>query len=218
MSDEPKNTPFSPPVVSPVWAAGQPDPVPWRDLGHEVVHETPWMKVTEHQAVAPTGHPARYGVLRFRNIATGVLPIHSDGTVTLVGQSRFARANYSWEMPEGGAPFHEDPFEAVQRELAEEAGLKARSWRKALTVEVSNSITDEVGITWLAWDLSEAPTDPDPTEVIAVARVPFTLLLQEIERGAVLDSFTVATAYRAYHMAREGLLPSWLAHAMLTRV
>lgn len=195
-----------------------PTPVPWRDLGHQVVHETPWMKVTDHEAVAPTGRAARYGVLRFKNVATGVLPIHPDGTVTLVGQARFARANYSWEMPEGGAPFGEDPLEGAKRELAEEAGLKAASWKLALRIEVSNSLTDEIGLTWIAWDLTPVPVDPDPTEAIQIVRVPFTQLLHEIERGAILDSFTVATAYRAYHMAREGLLPGWLAHAMLTRV
>ena len=215
MSDQ---DPFGEDRPVPAWAAGLSAPVPWQDLGHQVVHETAWMKVTEHDAVAPTGHRSHYGVLRFRNVATGVLPVHPDGTVTLVGQSRFARANYSWEMPEGGAPLDEDPLQGAMRELAEEAGLKAGSWKRALTIEVSNSITDEIGLTWIAWDLTPVPLDPDPTEVIAVVRVPFTQLLHEIERGAVLDSFTVATAYRAYHMAREGQLPGWLAHAMLTRV
>ncbi|MNL87011.1 hypothetical protein D3C87_2159730 [compost metagenome] len=57
--------------------------------------------------------------------------------------------------------------------------------------------------------------DPDPTEVIVVARVPFRELLAEIERGAVRDGLTVATAYKAYHMAREGELPAALARAML---
>lgn len=191
---------------------------PWIDRGETVVHDTPWMRVTQHDAIAPTGQESRYGVLRFKNVATGVLPVHADGTVTLVGQARFARANYSWEMPEGGAPFDEDPLEAVKRELAEEAGLAAASWALALRIEVSNSITDEIGFTWVAWDLTPVPVAPDPTEVISIVRVPFTALLKEIERGAILDSFTVATAYRAYHMAKEGLLPGWLAHAMLTRV
>ena len=202
----------------PVWARDLPAHVPWRDLGYRVVHETDWLALTEHQAIAPSGREATYGVLRFKNIATGVLPVHPDGTVTLVGQARFARSNYSWEMPEGGAPSGEDPFEAAKRELAEEAGLAAGNWALALKVEVSNSITDEIGLTWIAWDLTPVPREPDPTEVFRVVRVPFTTLLQEIERGAILDSFTVATAYRAYHMAREGLLPGWLAHAMLTRV
>jgi len=202
----------------PAWAADMPAHVPWQDLGYEVVHETPWLALTQHQAIAPTGRETSYGVLRFKNVATGVLPVHPDGTVTLVGQARFARSNYSWEMPEGGASSQEDPFKAAQRELAEEAGLSAESWALALRIEVSNSVTDEIGLTWIAWDLTPVPREPDPTEVFRVVRVPFMTLLQEIERGAVLDSFTVATAYRAYHMAREGLLPGWLAHAMLTRV
>jgi len=206
------------PLPIPAWAEDLTPTPPWRDLGHEVVHQTPWMKITEHKVVAPTGLNSTYGVLRFQNVATGVLPIHPDGTVTLVGQARFARANYSWEMPEGGAPFGEDPLDAVKRELAEEAGLEAASWALALRIEVSNSITDEIGYTWIAWDLKPVPVDPDPTEIITIVRVPFLSLLHEIERGAILDSFTVATAYRAYHMAREGLLPGWLAHAMLTRV
>ena len=207
---------ISQPII-PAWAEGLPEPTPWQDLGHEVVHETAWMQVTEHRAVAPTGRDARYGVVRFRNVATGVLPVHADGTVTLVGQSRFAHANYSWEMPEGGAPFDEDPLEGAMRELAEEAGLKAAAWKLALRIEVSNSVTDEIGLTWIAWDLTPVPLAPDPTEVITVVRVPFMSLLHEIERGAIADAFTVATAYRAYHMAKEGLLPGWLAHAMLTR-
>lgn len=206
------------PLPIPAWAEDLTPTPPWRDLGHEVVHQTPWMKITQHQVVAPTGLNSTYGVLRFQNVATGVLPIHPDGTVTLVGQARFARGNYSWEMPEGGAPFGEDPLDAVKRELAEEAGLEAASWALALRIEVSNSITDEIGYTWIAWDLKPVPVDPDPTEIITIVRVPFLSLLHEIERGAILDSFTVATAYRAYHMAREGLLPGWLAHAMLTRV
>lgn len=206
------------PDLQPAWAEGLPASPPWLDRGSTVVHDTPWMRVTQHEVEAPTGKASQYGVLRFKNVATGVLPVHADGTVTLVGQARFARANYSWEMPEGGAPFDEDPLKAVKRELAEEAGLAAASWALALRIEVSNSITDEIGFTWIAWDLTPVPTDPDPTEVLTIVRVPFTALLKEIERGAIVDSFTVATAYRAYHMAREGLLPGWLAHAMLTRV
>jgi len=202
----------------PAWdldASPRPD---WASAGQETLFENSWMALTTHPATAPTGAEATYVVVRPRNMATGVLPIHADGTVTLVGQARFALMNYSWEMPEGGAPFDEQPLAGVQRELAEEAGLAAKTWREVLRMELSNSITDERAISWLAWDLTEVEKAPDPTEVIAVARVPFMALIHEIHRGSVRDAMTVATALRAYHMAAVGLLPGWLAHAMLTRV
>lgn len=202
----------------PAWAEGLAKPPPWRDRGARLLFENPWLRLTEHPATAPTGLEARYVVMRPKNLAVGVLPVHDDGTVVLVGQQRFPLANYSWEMPEGGAPFDEDPQAGAARELAEEAGLKAGVWREALRMELSNSVTDERAVAWIAWDLSPAPTAPDPTEIIAVVRVPFRDLLAEIGRGAVRDAFTVATAYRAYHMAHEGDLPPELARALLAGV
>jgi len=202
----------------PRWAAGLPKPSPWRNDSEETLFENPWLRLTRHDATAPTGLAADYVVMRPKNVATGVLPIHDDGTVTLVGQQRFALANYSWEMPEGGAPMGEDPFDGVRRELAEEAGLAAEHWRPALTMELSNSVTDEIAMTWLAWGLSPVPVAPDPTEVIAVVRVPFVDLLDEIGRGTVRDAMTVATAYKAHHMATTGELPEALARALLGRL
>ena len=74
----------------------------------------------------------------------------------------------------------------------------------------------ERAMAWLAWGLTPVPIAPDPTEIIRVARVPFADLLSEIGNGAVRDMFTVATALRAYHMARQGELPPELAKAMLS--
>lgn len=203
------------PDIKPRWAEGLPDTPPWRSLGDSVLIDTPWMRVTRHPAIAPTGAEADYMVVRPKNVGTGVLPLHDDGTVSLVGQHRFALMRYSWEMPEGGAPEGEDPFEAVKRELAEEAGLTALHWRAALDVDLSNSITDERAMAWVAWGLEATDKAPDETEVFLSARVPFRELMAEVLRGAVRDGLTVATVWRAYHMAREGELPAALAKAML---
>jgi len=202
----------------PIWDDGSDRPPPWRDAGSTTLFENPWMRLTRHDATAPTGHKADYVVMRPQNMSVGVLPLHADGTVTLVGQQRFALMNWSWEMPEGGAPFSEDPLEGARRELAEEAGLAAAQWRLAYRAEMTNSITDERAMAWLAWDFTEVPIAPDETEIIRVARVPFGDLLREIGRGSIRDMFTLATALRAYHMAREGELPPELAKAMLASV
>ncbi|WP_449497936.1 NUDIX domain-containing protein [Brevundimonas sp.] len=203
---------------TPSWDDGSGRPPQWHDAGSSVMFENPWMQLTRHEATAPTGLKADYVVMRPQNLSVGVLPIHEDGTITLVGQQRFALMNWSWEMPEGGAPFDEDPLEGARRELAEEAGLEAAVWHPALKVEMTNSITDERALAWLAWELTPVPIAPDPTEIIRVARVPFGDLLRNVGNGAVRDMFTVATVLRAYHMAREGELPPELATAMLSGV
>lgn len=215
VNDQDDPPPETPP--EPAWAEGMIKPPPWRDHGARTLYDNPWMMLTAHDAVAPTGAHADYTVVRHKHLAGGVLPIHDDGTVTLVGQQRFALMAYSWEMPEGGIAPGEDPLAGIQRELAEEAGLRAVHWRPVLSVDLSNSITDERAETWLAWGLSPVDAAPDATEALAVVRVPFTALLKEIDRGAVRDLMTVATALKAYHMARESILPGWLSHAMLSR-
>lgn len=190
---------------------------PWKRGEVQVVYENPWIRVTEQTAVAPTGKPALYGVVGFKNLALAVLPIHEDGTVVLVGQHRFPFADYSWELPEGGGPKGEDPLDGAKRELAEEAGLAAIEWREVLRVQLSNSVTDELAIGYIATGLSEVAEihHVDDTEDIAMARVPFRDALEAAMAGHILDALTVAMLLRAYHMAREGQLSDALARAML---
>jgi 8-oxo-dGTP pyrophosphatase MutT (NUDIX family) len=137
--------------------------------------------------------------------------------VTLVGQHRFPHADYSWELPEGGAPLDEDPLEGAKRELAEETGLAAAEWREVLRAQLSNSITDERMIGYLALGLTEASevTHADDTEAIALVRAPFREVLDAAMAGHLPDMLTVAMLLRGYHMAREGALPGALARVML---
>lgn len=199
----------------PDWLRAHGDP--WkRDVGR-VVFDNPWLRLSEHQAVAPTGAAAVYGVVGFKNLALAILPLHADGTVTLVGQHRFPLAGYSWEIPEGGGAIAGDPLESAQRELAEETGLQAGDWRQVLRLQLSNSVTDERAVGYLALALSPVDDRPaaDDTEDLAIARPPFREALAAAMDGHMEDALTVAMLLRAYHMAREGELPADLVRAML---
>jgi 8-oxo-dGTP pyrophosphatase MutT (NUDIX family) len=190
---------------------------PWRPGEERVAFESAWITVTDQTATAPTGKPARYGLVRFKNLAVAVLPVHDDGTVTLVGQHRFPLGDYSWELPEGGAPLSEDPLEGAKRELAEETGLVAAEWREIMRTQLSNSVTDERMIGYLATGLSSSGSthEADDTEAIVLARVPFREALAAAVAGHLPDMLTVAMLLRAHHMAVEGSLPGALARAML---
>jgi 8-oxo-dGTP pyrophosphatase MutT (NUDIX family) len=199
--------------VRPEWL--NPHGKPWGVTTETVVYDNPWITLTEYQAVAPTGRPALYGKVGFKNRAIGIVPLHGDGTVTLVGQNRFTFANYSWEIPEGGSPLAEDPLDGAKRELAEEVGLEASDWREILRMELSNSVTDEFCHGYLALGLTPTATAPDDTEDLAIARVPFGEALDAAVAGHMPDSLTVALLLRVHHMAVKGELPVDLARLVL---
>ncbi len=200
----------------PAWL--RPHGRPWSaDAPPERRHDNPWFSVDEYAATAPTGAPARYYVQRYRNVATGVLPLWEDGTVTLVGQWRFPLADYQWEIPEGGAPLHENPLEGCRRELREEAGLEAAQWRHVLTMQLSNSTSDEVALGWIATGLTPCPLAPEATEELAVARTPFREALDAAMAGHIRDAITVAMLLRLHHIATEGGLDPALAARVLGR-
>lgn len=188
---------------------------PWRQLAERPIYDNPWMTVREYDVVAPTGQPALYGVVHFKNLALAILPLHEDGSVTLVGQSRFPHADFSWELPEGGGPLGVDPLESARRELREETGLEAAHWSPLGRFQLSNSITDEKAYGFLATGLSQGEAAPDETEQLSLTRVPFREALDAVLAGDIEDVLTVAILLRAYHMAREGSLPGALARAML---
>jgi len=187
----------------------------WREHSDRLIYDNPWISVREYDAEAPTGARTIYGVVSFKNLAVGVLPIFDDGTVLLVGQRRFPLRDYSWEIPEGGVPVDRDPLEGARRELREEAGLAASKWRRALSFQLSNSVSDECGHGFIATGLSEVAAEPEATESFALARVPFGQALEQALCGRISDMITLAMLLRAYHMAREGELPEPLAQAML---
>jgi 8-oxo-dGTP pyrophosphatase MutT (NUDIX family) len=199
----------------PAWL--RPHGEPWKPGVERLAFESGWIQVIEQTAIAPTGRPSPYGLVRFKNLAVAVLQIHEDGTIVLVGQHRFPLGDYSWELPEGGAPLAEDPLEGAKRELAEETGLAAAEWREVMRVQLSNSVTDERMIGYIATGLSEATAThaADETEAIALVRAPFREALDAAMAGHLPDMLTVAMLLRGYHMAREGALPSALAQAML---
>ena len=146
---------------------------PWTVLSKATVYDNAWIRVDHHEVLNPAGGPGVYGVVHFKAHATGIVPIDERGNVILVGQYRFPLSAYSWEVPEGGSFGDSSILQSAQRELREECGIVARCWTEIQGMDMSNSVSDERGTIFLAWDLRQAAAEPEPTEQIEVARVPF---------------------------------------------
>lgn len=181
-----------------------------------LVYDNPWIGVVHHEVTRPDGGDGEYGVVRFKNRAVGVLPIADDGTTYLVGQHRFPFDRYSWELPEGGGPLNEDPLATAQRELAEETGLIAADWLPLVSFDVSNSVTDEEAVCFLAFGLSEGQAAPEPTEKLQVRKIAFAALLAEVLDGSIRDSLTIAMALAAHVRALNGGLPERICRLLGT--
>jgi ADP-ribose pyrophosphatase len=187
---------------------------PWTVLSQAKIYENAWIRVDHHEVIKPAGGSGIYGLVHFKQHATGIVPIDALGNVVLVGQYRFPLKNYSWEIPEGGGSLTVPILESAQRELREECGLVAGSWLEILQLDLSNSVTDERGTAFLAWDLTDTHSQPDDTEQIEVRRVPFWQAVERAKRGEIRDSLSIAALLRVAMMALQGELPGAISSVL----
>ncbi len=188
---------------------------PWRVTSRKTAFDNPWISVVDHGVLHPDGTPGEYGVVNFKNLAIGILPIDDEGFVWLVGQHRFPSDRYSWELPEGGGPIEIAPLESAMRELEEETGLSAQSWAEFSAFDISNSVTDERAICFFAWDLAPGAAAPEPSEALTIKRVSFNALLEMVMSGEITDSLTIVMTLTAYAKALRGEGPGPISKRIL---
>ena len=165
---------------------------PWQTHATREIYDNDWIAVREDAVTRPDGKPGIYGVVSMKNRAIGVVPLHADGTVTLVGQFRYTMDEYSWEIPEGGCPDTELPIEAARRELREETGLVAGKLESlGGEIHLSNSVCDERGTLFLATDLEQGDWAPEGTEELQLKRVPLRDAVAMAIAGEITDGLSV---------------------------
>jgi 8-oxo-dGTP pyrophosphatase MutT (NUDIX family) len=168
----------------------------WKQIDSKTVFENPWMEVRVDRVVNPGGGENDYGYVHFRTRAVAIVALDEQGHTWLVGQQRYTLGEYSWELPMGGAPLDENPLEAAKRELAEETGLTAKLWSEVMILHPSNSITDEVGIVYIATGLTQGETSFEETEDLSIRKLPFDEALAMVYLGEITDAISVAAILR----------------------
>ena len=163
---------------------------PWRRLRSRIAYENAWISVRHDDVIRPDGEPGIYGVVQFRNVAVGVVALDEAERVLLVGQYRYTLDAYSWEIPEGGVPPNEAPLDGARRELAEETGFEAAEWHELVRLATSNSVTDEVGVLYVARGLTPGTPRPDGTEELAVRWVTLAEAIAMIDAGEMTDAMS----------------------------
>ncbi|MEV0093165.1 NUDIX hydrolase [Streptomyces sp. NPDC050738] len=129
--------------------------------------------------------------------SVAVLALDDSGRVLVLRQYRHPVRHKLWEIPAGLLDIPgENPLHAAQRELYEEAHVKAEDWRVLTDIYTSPGGSDEAVRIFLARDISEA--DGERFEVseeeadMELARVPLPELVRGVLAGELHNSCTVA--------------------------
>jgi len=120
-----------------------------------------------------------------------IVPVHDDGTVSLVRQYRHPAVRYLLEVPAGTLSNGERPEAGAARELEEELGLKAERLEKLAEFFVSPGFLEEKMWVYLATGLTQGKAQPDEDEVLDLVRLPIGDALEMISSGEIQDAKTI---------------------------
>jgi 8-oxo-dGDP phosphatase len=170
---------------------------PWKRLSRRMIYENPWFRVIEDQVIRPDGNPGIYGIVDLAP-TVGVLAINERDEVALVGQWRYTRDRYCWELPVGASkPSDASMLDAAKRELREETGLEGTEWQQLGVLDSIVGATTERATMFLARDLRHVGDAQDPEEQISVRWLPFQDALRMVHENEITECISVAALLRA---------------------
>ena len=147
------------------------------------------------QVALPNGAVAELEIVRHPGGAA-VVALDLENRVCLLRQYRHAAGGWLWELPAGKLDPGEPPLATAQRELQEEAGLRAARWESLGKIVSSPGVFTEVVHLFLARDLSSTPAKAEAHEVFEVHWVPLTTALAQARAGEIVDAKTVVGLFR----------------------
>ena len=176
-----------------------------RVLSSRVVYRGPVFWVTSERVREPTGVTALREVVRHTGSVVILATEESRGEplVLLERQYRYAAESYLWELPAGRIDKDEEPLAAARRELLEETGYSARSWKRILRFYASPGFVAEPMTVFWARGLKPGPAQPEADEVIEQRLIPLSEAVHMVLQGTIRDAKTIASVLWLDHAQRE---------------
>lgn len=165
-----------------------------RVLSSRVAYRGPAFTVSTDQVLEPSGVRARRDIVHHTGSVVILAVDHSgaEPLVLLEHQYRHAAQKYLWELPAGRIDKGEKELGAAKRELREETGYAAKSWRRILRFYASPGFVAETMAIFLAEDLRAGTAEPEADEVIEIKMVPLSEAVSMVMSGRIFDAKTIA--------------------------
>ncbi len=155
------------------------------------VYKCNLFRVTEEEATDPKGgFDIKRSVVRHAGSAV-MMAVDPKNRVLLVRQYRLPADQYLWELPAGRLDPGEKPLQAAKRELAEETGYKARTWKKLVSFWPSPGYVGERMTIFKATDLTAGEATPMDDERIETRWFTRKEIKEMIATGKIEDGKTM---------------------------
>jgi ADP-ribose pyrophosphatase len=159
-----------------------------------LAYEGHFLKVQRDEVSLPDGKIAHREYIKHPG-AVVILPLFEDGSVLLERQFRYPLNQVFIEFPAGKIDPGEDTLACAQRELLEETGYTAKSWKFVCTIHNAIAYSDEHLEIYLAQDLTPGQSKLDEGEFLETYRAPLSELLDGVKSGQVTDVKTIIGAF-----------------------
>lgn len=146
-------------------------------------------------------HPGAAAVLPFLDDAG------DDPLILLIRQFRHAADGYIWEIPAGRLDPGEAPEACARRELREETGYTAATYRPLTTIFTTPGFTDERIHLFSAHGLTAGPSAREQDEFVELHEIRWSAALAMAQRGEIQDAKTLSALWYAAGARRGGISP-----------
>jgi ADP-ribose pyrophosphatase len=161
-----------------------------RLLSSKTVYKGKLIQVRVDRIVEPSGIPVQRELVCHGGSAV-VLPRFQDGRVLLVRQFRYPARQSLWELVAGGLDPGEGPRRAAIRELKEETGYTAKSFKLLFKFYPSPGILGERMYLFEAVDLARGTAEPEEDERIQAKLFSIPQLETMVRTGSIQDGKTL---------------------------
>jgi ADP-ribose pyrophosphatase len=132
-----------------------------------------------------------------------IVPVRDDGRLVVERQFRYPLNRVMIEFPAGKLDPGESPLATAKRELIEEAGFEARTWKRLGTVHTVVSYSTEQIEFFVAEGLSHVGANLDHGEFLEVIDMSVDEMLAALDAGEITDVKTVAALLMYERRSRE---------------